>query len=50
MGALLEWLDSYIHETIAKQLSLLIEKTGIEWKMPNGDAPRCMIYNYIKKV
>lgn len=39
-GPLLEWIDTYMHETIEKQLSLLTKKTGIEWKMPNGDAPR----------
>jgi hypothetical protein len=39
-GALFEWLDTHMHETIAKQLSLITEKTGIEWNMPNGDAPR----------
>ena len=39
-GPLLEWIDGYMHETIAKQLSLLTDKTGIEWKMPDGDAPR----------
>jgi len=39
-GPLLEWLDTYMYETIAKQLSLLTEKTGIEWNMPSGDAPR----------
>ncbi|TCC95018.1 hypothetical protein [Pedobacter hiemivivus] len=39
-GPLFEWLDTYMHETIKIQLSLLTEKTGIEWNMPNGDAPR----------
>lgn len=39
-GPLFEWLDSYMHETITQQLSLLKEITGIEWKIPNGDAPR----------
>lgn len=39
-GPLLEWLDTYMHETVTKQLALLTEKTGIEWNMPNGNAPR----------
>jgi hypothetical protein len=36
---LFEWLDGYMYDTMHKTLLSLSDKTGVEWKFPNGPAP-----------
>ena len=38
-GPLFEWIDRFMYETSKEQLDYLTEKSGVEWKMPDGPAP-----------
>ncbi|WP_426330044.1 hypothetical protein [Pedobacter sp. R-06] len=42
-ASLFEWLDNFMYANIDKQLFFLTRKTGIEWKIPHGDAPEWVV-------